>query len=355
MSLMSDILAAALTAIGTDVKAIFAKFDATGKLLKANLPALTKADVGLSNVDNTADANKNVASAGKLGVARKISLTGGVTGNAGFDGTADVSIDATLDSVSIAKAAKNQPVDVDSGWTLTGASSKALPYNHNFGDKVKIYGGRNASAAAANYSDPFPFGGMADAIVETFQGGSQDAIQIAYPSQYLKVPGTIYGEYYGGWWGFLYRRVHTRYTSSYTKSSDPENKWVPISSSIWTFLNTTTEPPNLYVDSTGVLRRSTNIVKPSIPLSGTIGSPTNLVTTVSHGQTPANIKNVVAVVDKGNGNFILQNKIDYDAAGVASFSNYFNVEVTNTTITITAHKDATAIHSKPFKLYVDVV
>lgn len=340
---MSDYLVAFINVIAADVKALWVK-----------LNGLTKADVGLGNVDNTADINKSVASAGKLTTARNIAITGGVTGSASFDGTADVSINTTLDSVSIAKAAKNQHVDVDSGWSLTDGSSKALPYNHNFGDKVRIYS-KYADTAAANYGDPFPFGNMADAVVETFRGGSQDAIQIAYPNQYLKVPGTIYGEYYGGWWGFLYRRVHTRYTSSYTKSSDPENKWVPISSSIWTFLKTTTEPPNVYVGADGVLKRSTNIVKPSIPLSGTIGSPTNLITTVSHGQTPANIKNVIAVVDKGNNNFVLQNQIDYDAAGVASFSNYFNVAITNTTITITAHNDATAIHSKPFKLYVNVV
>ncbi|MBO7550640.1 MAG: hypothetical protein J6T62_03840, partial [Fibrobacter sp.] len=45
--------------------------------------ALTKSDVGLGNVDNTADSNKNVLSATKLTTARKID---GVS----FDGTADI-------------------------------------------------------------------------------------------------------------------------------------------------------------------------------------------------------------------------------------------------------------------------
>lgn len=46
---------------------------------------LTKTDIGLGNVDNTADANKNVLSATKLTTARNIA---GVS----FDGTADISI-----------------------------------------------------------------------------------------------------------------------------------------------------------------------------------------------------------------------------------------------------------------------
>ncbi|HYK77309.1 MAG TPA: hypothetical protein VEV16_10050, partial [Daejeonella sp.] len=52
--------------------------------LKAML-ALTKADVGLANVDNTADATKNVLSASKLTTPRKIN---GVN----FDGTSDITI-----------------------------------------------------------------------------------------------------------------------------------------------------------------------------------------------------------------------------------------------------------------------
>lgn len=57
---------------------------------------LTKADVGLGNVDNTADANKNVASAGKLTTARTINFIGDdATGSVEFDGSADVNV--TLD------------------------------------------------------------------------------------------------------------------------------------------------------------------------------------------------------------------------------------------------------------------
>lgn len=59
--------------------------------------ALTKSDVGLANVDNTADANKNVASAGKLTTPRTISFAGNdATGSVSFDGSKDVSVTLTV-------------------------------------------------------------------------------------------------------------------------------------------------------------------------------------------------------------------------------------------------------------------
>lgn len=53
---------------------------------------ITKGDVGLGNVDNTADANKNVASAGKLTTARTISVAGDATGSVSFDGSKNVTL-----------------------------------------------------------------------------------------------------------------------------------------------------------------------------------------------------------------------------------------------------------------------
>jgi len=62
----------------------------------SNPHAVTKSQVGLGNVDNTADANKNVLSATKLTTARMISLTGDVTGSVSFDGSGNVSIEAAV-------------------------------------------------------------------------------------------------------------------------------------------------------------------------------------------------------------------------------------------------------------------
>jgi len=65
---------------------------------KTGTVALAKADVGLGNVDNTADANKSVLSATKLATARTIN---GVS----FDGSANITV---TDSTKEATANKNQ-------------------------------------------------------------------------------------------------------------------------------------------------------------------------------------------------------------------------------------------------------
>lgn len=62
----------------------------------SNPHAVTKTQVGLGNVDNTADANKNVLSATKLATARTVALTGDVTGSVSFDGSGNVSIEAAV-------------------------------------------------------------------------------------------------------------------------------------------------------------------------------------------------------------------------------------------------------------------
>ena len=67
-----------------------------------NPHAVTKAQVGLGNVDNTSDSSKNVLSASKLTTARTITLTGDVTGLVSFDGTANASIPVTIASNSVA-------------------------------------------------------------------------------------------------------------------------------------------------------------------------------------------------------------------------------------------------------------
>lgn len=74
-------------------------FQLNGHALSGDSLDLTKSDVGLGNVDNTADANKVVASAGKLTTARTITLAGDATGSASFDGSANATI-----TVDVARA-----------------------------------------------------------------------------------------------------------------------------------------------------------------------------------------------------------------------------------------------------------
>lgn len=78
---------------------------ATNNVLKYNGTAwvngtISKSEVGLGNVDNTADASKSVASAAKLTTARTIAVTGAVSGSAAFDGSENASIATTLNDVS---------------------------------------------------------------------------------------------------------------------------------------------------------------------------------------------------------------------------------------------------------------
>lgn len=81
---------------------------------KTGVVTLSKSDVGLGNVDNTADANKSVASAGKLTTAQNIE---GVS----FDGSANTSHYATC-STAAATAAKVATITPTKTFTLeTGA------------------------------------------------------------------------------------------------------------------------------------------------------------------------------------------------------------------------------------------
>jgi hypothetical protein len=63
---------------------------------KTGAVTLVKGDVGLADVDNTADASKHVASASKLTTARTIALSGALTGSVSFDGSANATITATV-------------------------------------------------------------------------------------------------------------------------------------------------------------------------------------------------------------------------------------------------------------------
>lgn len=79
----------------TEVVAVDGKVDThIGRI--DNPHSVTKAQVGLGNVDNTADADKNVLSATKWTTARTISLTGDVTGSTSIDGSGNVSIIAVV-------------------------------------------------------------------------------------------------------------------------------------------------------------------------------------------------------------------------------------------------------------------
>ena len=110
---------------------------------------LTKANIGLGNVDNTADAVKNVFSATKWTTPRTIGIAGDATWEVTVDGSANVSANLVLANTGVAPGAyKNVTVDakgrVTAGNNELSAKSFTVTGNetltHNFGTKqVKVY------------------------------------------------------------------------------------------------------------------------------------------------------------------------------------------------------------------------
>lgn len=80
--------------------------------------SITKADLGLGSVDNTADADKKVLSATKLAEARTIALSGEVSGSASFDGSANATLTTTVNSMSANKLtqADDDYLILDCNW-----------------------------------------------------------------------------------------------------------------------------------------------------------------------------------------------------------------------------------------------
>lgn len=87
--------------------------------------ALTKADVGLGNVDNTADSAKSVASAATLTTPRQISIEGGATATGvAFNGSEDIALNVTaLNAASLSGAI---PEAVTAVTKSAGDSSTAI-------------------------------------------------------------------------------------------------------------------------------------------------------------------------------------------------------------------------------------
>lgn len=92
---------------GVDGKASFRT------LVEADIPALSKSKVGLSNVDNTADSTKNVLSASKLTTARNITIG---SAKKSFNGTSDIS------------------------FSLSDIGASSSSHTHNYALKVTLAG-----------------------------------------------------------------------------------------------------------------------------------------------------------------------------------------------------------------------
>lgn len=132
--LATDVRAIVLTGLSTATNAVIATGDtllvALGKLQAQitahatrtdNPHSVTKTQVGLGSVDNTADSAKNVLSASKLTTARNISLTGDATATASFDGSANISLAMVL--ANVVTAGTGCKITVNAKGLVTGIAA----------------------------------------------------------------------------------------------------------------------------------------------------------------------------------------------------------------------------------------
>lgn len=316
---MSDYLKNIVTTIAGDIKALWAK-----------LNGLTKSDVGLSNVDNTADSNKSVASAGKLTTARTISLKGGVTGSASFDGSANVSMTTGLDKFAVREAFGGYDA-------VKSTSADTLVQNFAVGSKM----------ITSNQSDA-PFGREL-AVVETFYGTDiTERLQIVYPHN----NGTTIvnpDRYYGQRLGFLYRRFPV-----YNPTAE-QLRWIPLNSSTLTYRNTTNLPSNVYIDKDGVLKRSTYTGSAPVTISATLGDPTNgLAKSVAHGLDVSKISKVYARcnIDTNGGYQWIPDGFVSAYTGTA-YSYLYTIKAMNGFLHIEVRPEAYSMHGKTIDIFIE--
>lgn len=89
---------------------------------KTGVVTLDKTDVGLSNVDNTADNVKSVLFASKLTTSRSITIMGDISWSVNFDGSTNVTADATLSSTGVS-AGTYKSVTVGADGRITNGTN----------------------------------------------------------------------------------------------------------------------------------------------------------------------------------------------------------------------------------------
>lgn len=128
---------------------------------KTGIVTISKSDVGLGNVDDTPDAEKDVLSATKLTISRTIAVSGDVSGSASFDGSANATISTTLANSGVTAGTYNSsatsvtPITVDAKGRVTGTGA-AVTITPDFSSitgkptTVSGYGITDALSASSN-------------------------------------------------------------------------------------------------------------------------------------------------------------------------------------------------------------
>jgi hypothetical protein len=144
---------------------------------------VTKTDIGLSNVDNTADANKNVLTATKFSSARTIQLTGDATGSASSDGTNGWSITTSVnhaDTATKLAAAKTITLSgsVTGSTTFDGSGNVTIAtttnHTHNYAGSSSAGGSAKAVAGVAGSVNKDRHVWFSDSVTETQRNYDDD-------------------------------------------------------------------------------------------------------------------------------------------------------------------------------------
>ena len=110
---------------------------------KTGVVTLVKSDVGLGNVDNTADVNKAVLSATKLATARTISISGDLTWSTSFDGTGNVTAAGTLANSGVTSGTYKS-VTVNAKGLVTGGTNPTTVSGYGITDAMTTSHSANA-------------------------------------------------------------------------------------------------------------------------------------------------------------------------------------------------------------------
>lgn len=114
----------------------------------------SKSTVGLGNVDNTADANKNVLTATKFATAQSVTLTGDTVGTASSQAGWSITTKTDrLSTVGDKRAAETTPNDYNDKIIFQGLKQKAIignPSNDMYSYLVGLRGWRDSSGGNAH-------------------------------------------------------------------------------------------------------------------------------------------------------------------------------------------------------------
>ena len=111
----------------------------------------TKAQIGLGNVDNTADANKSVKYSASAGTATKFATACSINGT-NFDGSKNITTATwgTARNITIGNTKKSVNGGADASWSLSEIGAAAASHSHSY---LPLSGGTMSGTATITWAD----------------------------------------------------------------------------------------------------------------------------------------------------------------------------------------------------------